>query len=145
MADDTPERIGRTLGRLFVRGRAAVRKAVDPETQERVGNAYRVAAERARPTIDAAQRAWAERGPDIAEVAAQKAVDGAIGAIGGRSPLLRTTLGPLAEQARQEAGRRARDLAGRRPDAVVENGSPGPPDIVPATDGAEDVEAPPTS
>src|SRR5579875_2748443 len=107
MAEDgTPERVGRLLGRLVVRGREAARRAVEPESQERLREAARTLSERAQPAVDRARETWAERGPDIAEAAAQRAVDGAIGAIGLRFPFLRSTLAPLADRMRQGAGSR---------------------------------------
>ncbi|HEX4214051.1 MAG TPA: hypothetical protein VIA06_12100 [Candidatus Dormibacteraeota bacterium] len=126
--DETPERIGRLLGRLVVRGRTAARQAIEPETQERMRDAYRTLSERAQPTVDAARRTWDERGPDIAEAAAHRAVDGALGAIGLRFPFLRGPLGPLADRVRQGAGSRARELAGPR-ETPSEQAEPAVPEV----------------
>lgn len=132
--DGAPERVGRLLGRLVVRGRAAARRAAEPESQERVREAYRALSERARPAAEAARRTWVERGPDIAEAAADRAVDGALGAVGLRFPFLRTVLRPLADGVREGARSHARRLASPPPGPVEE---PSPPD-------QEERPAPPT-
>lgn len=114
-ADGGPERLGRALGRAVARGQIAAERAVDQETRERVSKAGHRVAEQARPAVKAAvtmaRQEMVARGPDVAEQAAQRAVDRVLWGLGGRWALLGAVIRPLAGPARKSAGTLARDLA----------------------------------
>lgn len=100
--DGTPERIGRLLGRAVAKGRVAARRVGEPETRDRLAAA--------------ASKAWTERGPDVAEVVATRAVDRALWVVRARAGLLGAMLEPFARQARDAAGAHARRIAATRRD-----------------------------
>jgi hypothetical protein len=102
--EGTPERIGRMLGRLVVSGRAAARQANTPEGREKLAAAARAAGEVAREKLG-------DHGPDVAEVAAQRAVDRAFWIVRARLGFLGAILDPVADKARQAAGAHARRLS----------------------------------
>jgi hypothetical protein len=106
--DGAPERIGRMLGRAVARGRAAARRAREPESQAQIAAAARAAA-------DVAKRRLGEHGPDMAEAAAHHAVDRALIALRLRSGFLGVVLDPLLGEARTAAVHHARRLAARPP------------------------------
>jgi hypothetical protein len=114
-SEGTPERVGRMLGHLVARTRVAARQAADPGTHERLAAAGREAARLAQPVVEEmasrAGKEWRERGPDVAEGAAHRAVDSALWGIGLRSRWLGAALRPFAEQVREAAGTLARELA----------------------------------
>jgi hypothetical protein len=58
-----------------------------------------------------AGKEWEEKGPDVAEQAAHRAVDSALWGISLRSRFLGAALRPFAQQVREAAGTFARDLA----------------------------------
>lgn len=120
--DGAPERIGRMLGHMVARGRSAARRAGEPESREKLAAAAKAAEAVAR-------KKWAERGPDVAEVAAHRAVDRMLWALRIRSGFLAAALEPFAQQARDAAGRHARRLAETKPeDATAGDGdAPTPP------------------
>lgn len=114
--DDAAERVGRTLGRAFVRGRAAARRLTEPAVRERL--------------LAAGRSVAAEHGPDAAEQAAERVVDRALWGISLRAGFLGATLHQLRPAARRAAGKLARGVAesARSVAAGQESGSQRPPD-----------------
>jgi hypothetical protein len=74
-----------------------------------------------------ARKKWAERGPDVAEVAAHRAVDRVLWVLRIRSGLLAAALEPFAQQARDAAGRHARRLAETKPEDAPAGDAAAPP------------------
>src|SRR5207244_7628172 len=105
-SDGLPERAGRNLARAVGRGRVIARRLGDPAVRERLREAGR--------------SALAEHGPDVAEQAAQRAVDRTLWGIGLRAGVL----GPIIHQLRPAAGRAAGQLARGAADAGAKGASP---------------------
>jgi hypothetical protein len=97
--DGLPERAGRTLARAVVRGRMIARQLGDPALHERL--------------LAAGSSAAAEHGPDVAEQAAQRAVDRALWVVAARAGFVGAALHQVRPAAGRAAGRLAREVAAR--------------------------------
>jgi hypothetical protein len=98
-SDGVPERAGRNLARGVARGRVIARRLGDPGVRERILATGRIAV--------------ARHGPDVAEQAAQQAVDRTLWGIAGRAGLLGVALHRLRPAAGRVAGQLARRVASR--------------------------------
>lgn len=117
--DGAVERVGRTLARAVVRGRAAARRLSEPAVRERL--------------LAAGRSVAAERGPDAAEQAAERVVDRALWSIALRAGFLGAALHQLRPAASRAAGKLARGVAesARSVGAGQESGSERPTDHQP--------------
>lgn len=111
--DGAPERIGRFLGRAVAKGRVAARRAGEPETRDRLAKV--------------AAKAWEDRGPDVAEVVANRAVDRALWVLRARAGILGPLLEPFAREARDAASAHARRLAATKRAEGSEEPAAAPP------------------
>src|SRR5436189_4742831 len=95
--DVVPEQVGRALARGLFRGRAIAARLGDPAVRERL--------------VDAGRSAVAQHGPDVAEQAAERAVDRALLGIALRAGFVGAALHQLRLAAGKAAGKLAREVA----------------------------------
>src|SRR2546430_12968507 len=92
--DGVPELAGRALARAVGRGRVIARQLSDPAVRERL--------------LDTGRSAVEQHGPDVAEQAAQRAVDRALWGIAARAGFVGAALHQLRPDASRAAGKLAR-------------------------------------
>ena len=97
--DGVPEQLGRALARGLFRGRAMARQLGDPAVRERL--------------IEAGRSAVAQHGPDVAEQAAERAVDRALWGVAARAGFVGAALNQVRPSAGRAAGKLARGVAAK--------------------------------
>jgi hypothetical protein len=98
-SEGVPERAGRALARAVGRGRAIARQLDDPAVREQL--------------LTTGRSVVAKHGPDVAEQAAQHAVDRALWGIAAHAGFVGAALHRLRPSAGAAAGKLARSMAAR--------------------------------
>jgi hypothetical protein len=97
--DGVPERAGRAVAHAVARGRAGARQLGDPAVREHL--------------LTTGRAVVAKHGPDVADQAAQRAVDRALWGIAAHAGFVGAALHQLRPAAGRAAGKLARSVAAR--------------------------------